>query len=158
MDRHDDTRAYYKRPILFRDPTIGRVFFCFSRRQLTGSVVSPRPIHFPPLSEAQAEALDAVHFTAEKHALNFQLEKGDIQFLNNLALFHAREAFEDGEDSRQRHLIRMWLRNGDLAWQTPEELRAPWEQIYGGARDPVWHMTPTHGRAHVINGRRSCHG
>ncbi|KEF59890.1 uncharacterized protein A1O9_04738 [Exophiala aquamarina CBS 119918] len=158
FDKHDDTGAYYKRPILFHDVESRRVFFCFSRRQLTGSVVSPRPAHFPPLREAQAEALDAVHFTAEKHALDIQLEKGDIQFLNNLALFHAREAFQDGDDSRQRHLVRMWLRNEDLAWKTPDELQLPWEHIYGRAREPVWHMSPNHGRAHVINGRESCHG
>ncbi|RMZ86330.1 hypothetical protein DV736_g6445, partial [Chaetothyriales sp. CBS 134916] len=158
FDKHDNTGAFYKRPIVFYDAATQRAFFCFSRRQLTGSTVSPRPAHFPALTEAQAEALDAVHFSADHHSLNIQLEKGDMQFINNLALFHAREAFKDGADSQKRHLIRMWLRNEDLAWTTPKELQGPWEEIYGSTRKPVWHMSPEHGRAHVINSKRSCHG
>lgn len=54
----------------------------------------------PPLSEAQAEALDALHFTAMKHQLKMQLEKGDIQFINNVALVHAREGFRDEPENR----------------------------------------------------------
>lgn len=54
----------------------------------------------PPLSDAQAEALDALHFTAMKHQLKMQLEKGDIQFINNVALVHAREGFRDEPENR----------------------------------------------------------
>ena len=54
----------------------------------------------PPLSEAQAEALDALHFAAMKHQLTMQLEKGDIQFINNVALVHAREGFRDEPENR----------------------------------------------------------
>ncbi|RMZ83944.1 hypothetical protein DV737_g1373, partial [Chaetothyriales sp. CBS 132003] len=140
FDKHDDTGAFYKRPIAFYDAATQRAFFCFSRRQLT------------------AEALDAVHFTADNHSLSLQLEKGDMQFINNLAVFHAREAFKDGADSQKRHLIRMWLRNEGLAWTTPKGLQGPWEEIYGSTRKQVWHMSPEHGRAHVINARSSCHG
>lgn len=121
-------------------------------------MVSPRPSYLPPLTEAQAEALDAVHFTANKHAMNIQLEKGDMQFSNNLALFHAREAFKDGPDSSKRHMIRMWLRNERYAWTTPTELRNIWAEIYGETQSPVWYMFPDHDRAHVINRAKSCHG
>lgn len=99
-----------------------------------------------------------MHFTANDHALEIQLEKGDIQFSNNLALFHAREAFKDGADSQKRHLVRMWLRNDNLAWETPKELEEPWKEIYGQVRQPAWHMEPGHGPAHVIDAKRSCHG
>ena len=38
----------------------GKVVINFSRRTLTGSAVSPRSVGIPGLTEAQAEALDAV--------------------------------------------------------------------------------------------------
>ncbi|KAL9625233.1 MAG: hypothetical protein Q9160_000635 [Pyrenula sp. 1 TL-2023] len=158
FDKHENVAASYERPILFYDKSGQRAFFCFSRRQLTGSSVSPRPAEFPALTEAQAEALDAVHFTADDHALEIQLEKGDMQFTNNFALLHAREAFKDGADRQKRHLIRMWLRNDKLAWETPKELEEPWKEIYGTARQPAWHMEPGHGTSHVINRSNSCHG
>ena len=40
------------------------------------------------------------------------LERGQIQFLNNLELVHYRSRFIDHQDpSRKRHLYRIWLRN-----------------------------------------------
>ena len=40
------------------------------------------------------------------------LERGQIQFLNNLQLVHYRSRFMDHQDpSRKRHLYRIWLRN-----------------------------------------------
>lgn len=41
--------------------------------------------------------------------MNF--ESGDIQFLNNARVLHAREAFDDSDDpAERRHLLRLWLR------------------------------------------------
>jgi alpha-ketoglutarate-dependent taurine dioxygenase len=37
-------------------------------------------------------------------------EPGDIQFLNNGRILHAREAYDDWEDpDKRRHLLRLWL-------------------------------------------------
>jgi hypothetical protein len=33
-----------------------------------------------------------------------------------------------------RHLIRMWLRDPEYAWETPGPLRERWEAVYGGVR------------------------
>jgi hypothetical protein len=161
FDKHTEDHASYTRPILFHfddDSNDGKVFFCFSRRQLTGSAVSPRPASLPKLTEAQAEALDAVHFTAAASSLSIQLWPGDMQFINNLAVFHSREPFTDRPDNHKRHLIRMWLRNEELAWPTPAGLREIWDEIYGGERDRQWYMDPVHPASHVINKRTSCHG
>jgi hypothetical protein len=39
-----------------------------------------------------------------------QFQKGDMQFLNNHMILHAREAYEDHEDpARKRQLLRMWI-------------------------------------------------
>lgn len=55
----------------------------------------PRSSEIPPITEAQAEALDTLHFLAEKHAVSLDFRQGDVQYVNNLSIFHARDAFTD---------------------------------------------------------------
>lgn len=95
--------------------------------------MSPRTSGVPTMTEEQAEALDMVHFTAEKNSFSIQLERGDMQFLNNFAVFHARQAFTDDEDEagRRRHILRLWLRNEKYAWNTPDCLKDSWFEVYG---------------------------
>jgi hypothetical protein len=84
------------------------------------------------MTEIQAEALDMVHFTARKHQLAIKLQRGDIEVFNNFALFHARNGFVDDRSST-RHMIRLWLKSKDFAWETPEPLlKSSWE-IYGSS-------------------------
>jgi len=84
------------------------------------------------MTESQAEALDFLHFTAEKHSLTFRLQPGDILFANNLALLHSRgEYTESAQGEHKRHLLRLWLRNEELAWQLPEALGQDWFDVYG---------------------------
>jgi hypothetical protein len=65
------------------------------RRDFTGYLAAPRPKTIPPITDAQAEALDAIHFLAEKHQLRLDFQKGDIQYVNNFSILHARESFRD---------------------------------------------------------------
>ena len=78
-----------------------------------------------------------------------------MQFFNNLGLLHARESFIDGENGK-RHMIRLWVRNDELAWKTPECLQDRWEAHYGDKFKPVWNMY--HDKVHVIKRRLSCIG
>lgn len=34
--------------------------------------------------------------------------------------------------SVRRHLVRLWLRDPENAWQTPTQLSGRWEHLYGG--------------------------
>jgi hypothetical protein len=84
------------------------------------------------MSEVQAEALDMVHFVAEKHSIRFQMQSGDILFSNNLALLHARGPYvETVASPKKRHLLRLWLRNDQRAWTTPQGLEEDWFSVYG---------------------------
>lgn len=67
----------------------------YARRGFTGFLHLPRSPDIPPITEAQAEALDALHFLAERHALTLDFQEGDVQYVNNLSIFHARDAFTD---------------------------------------------------------------
>ncbi len=84
------------RPVLWN--VDGNIIIQYTRRQFTGYSAQVRSPNIPPLTEAQAEALDMLQFTAEKYAYDMTLQKGDIQYISSLGLLHAREGFRDEED------------------------------------------------------------
>lgn len=85
----------------------------------------------PELSPEQRNALDVLFTLASKYRLCLDIKPGDIVFLNNWALLHARDAYADS-DSQRRHLVRLWLRNsGSLGWPVPESMKTPWEAAFG---------------------------
>jgi Taurine catabolism dioxygenase TauD, TfdA family len=64
----------------------------------------------PPLSAAQREAIDLLMALAEELSFAMRFEPGDMQFLNNHVIYHARTAFEDDAgNGRVRLLYRLWL-------------------------------------------------
>lgn len=65
-----------------------------------------------PLDAFDNEALDFFEAVCHRpdHMLEFTLEPGEMYFLNNYMILHARTAFEDfEEEDRRRHLLRLWL-------------------------------------------------
>jgi hypothetical protein len=147
--------AFYRRALMyFHD---GRLITSFSRRLLVGHApFQPRTPGIPGLTEAQAEALDAVHFVALRHEIKPRMERGDIRFINNMALLHRREAFENpkGEDAaRGRHLVRVWLHNTEMCWKLPEPLRLAWARVFEDddeERGEHWDLAPVR---NSVNGR-----
>ncbi|OQD78288.1 hypothetical protein PENDEC_c001G05366 [Penicillium decumbens] len=126
-------KPYTLRPLLYYQPatvsTPERVLIQYARRYFTGFLAQPRSPDIPPITEAQAEALDALHFLAEKHSASLDFKKGDVQYVNNLSIFHARNAFRD-EPGKERHLLRLWLRDPENAWETPGPLQHRWDTVY----------------------------
>ena len=64
------------------------------------------------LTDLQREALDVVQEIGERESLRLSMDfnEGDIQFINNHQILHAREDFIDHEDPKlKRHLLRMWI-------------------------------------------------
>jgi len=84
----------------------------------------------PPLSPEQQEAALVLEETCNKVKLHMILEVGDIQFLSNEHVFHARTAYRDwAPDSGmpRRHLMRLWL-------STPEE-EGGWNLPYADCKE-----------------------
>ncbi|KAJ7611641.1 hypothetical protein FB45DRAFT_313187 [Roridomyces roridus] len=127
LDRFGGDPGYAERPVLYL--TEGHAVIQYSRRQFTGYGEQQRSPNIPPITEAQAEALDMLHFLAEKHSLQLNFKKGDIQYINSMGLLHARDEFTDDEQ-HTRHLVRLWLRNNELAWKTPGPLEKTWQLLY----------------------------
>ena len=40
----------------------------------------------------------------------------------------------------RRHLLRLWLRNEELAWKTPKVLQPQWQRLYHSARPEEQHF------------------
>ncbi|KZF23907.1 TfdA family taurine catabolism dioxygenase TauD [Xylona heveae TC161] len=129
---------YKLRPLLYYQPATDadpeRLIIQYSRRNLTGYMDCKRSANIPPLTEAQAEALDAVHFTAEREAISLDFHKGDIQFANNLSILHARGAFTDSKlmPVCRRHLLRLWLRDPEYEWTKALHLKERFDRVYAG--------------------------
>ena len=113
------------------------------------------------MTEAQAEALDMIHFTAEKHGLKIDQKCGDILLYNNLAIFHGREAFTSSAmGENRRHVLRLWLRNEEMAWQTPPGLTQDWFRVFGDSERQGrahWTIRPEDtGKERVIGHKMTC--
>lgn len=96
--------SYTLAPLLHFQPATDtspeRLIIQYARRSFTGYWGLPRSSDIPPITEAQAEALDALHYTAEKYAASLDFHRGDIQYINNLSIFHARAGFTDSTEKQ----------------------------------------------------------
>jgi hypothetical protein len=66
----------------------------------------------PPLTERQLEAIELLDElnNEPRFVLNMNFQPGDMQFLNNYRIMHARTAYEDhAEPDRKRDLVRLWF-------------------------------------------------
>lgn len=66
--------------------------------------------HIPPLSEQQKEAMQVLEDTAKQLSLHMILDVGDIQFVSDVHVLHARTEYKDpSPPAPRRHLYRLWL-------------------------------------------------
>ena len=64
----------------------------------------------PKLTPAQVEAMNLLDAVADEQSFGMTLEPGDVQFLNNHVIYHARTPFEDDAAAGQSRLLyRLWL-------------------------------------------------
>jgi hypothetical protein len=87
----------------------GRLFAHYGRSYMESASRGPG---VPALSGEQIAVLDALdaEMNAPQYALNMDFTVGDIQFLNNYTVMHARTDYVDHpEPHRRRDLIRLWL-------------------------------------------------
>ncbi len=84
------------------------------------------------LSEAQFEALDMLAALAGEFCMEFTFQAGDMQFLNNHVIYHARTAYEDDADAQRRLLHRLWLSMPNSR-ALPEDHSVLWRNVEAGA-------------------------
>jgi hypothetical protein len=99
----------------------GRPICQLVKAPLLGSPKIPRSNTMPSLSIEQLHALRVVEDLAQRYCTKLDRRNGDIQFINNLSIMHARSAYGGKPAQRRstRHLLRMFLRDPRNAWTKP---------------------------------------
>ena len=130
--RHPEILGLYDRPMYFAhlcepQPSLSPIFSDhqgkLSCRYLRQYIELGHEIRGLPLSRVELEALDL--FDAVMHGpdmrLDMMLEPGDLQFANNDAVLHSRNAFVDHHDpALHRKLLRLWLKMPNARVLAPE--------------------------------------
>jgi hypothetical protein len=102
----------------------GRLFVRYIRPYIDSSV---RHDDAPRLSAAAKAALDRVDAMCAdpQYHVGMDLQPGDMQFINNYHVLHARRSYRDDRAAgKVRHLKRLWLETPLLAGESkPERFR-----------------------------------
>ncbi|KAK0718698.1 hypothetical protein B0T21DRAFT_338425 [Apiosordaria backusii] len=136
-------------PLLTNAPG-DKLVFQFSRLPITGFRSLGANPALPPPTEKRLEAMAKVEELAWKHAFPLPREPGDMAYINNLCLMHARSAFDVDEAGNplpsKRHLVKLMLHDPELAWELPKHLGWYLERVYGpnqedGGRTEKWQLS-----------------
>ena len=79
------------------------------------------------------------------NSITLPVVKGDILFVNDMALMHARQGFDEGGVYMKRHLIKMFFRDPEKDWAIPPLLMEERMKMYGpnrpdGTRQETWNI------------------
>lgn len=121
-EERQGSRPWYLMP-LFTE-RYGRLFVRYIRPYI---IAARRHADAPAPSEAAVAAMDRVDAMCADvdFHLSMQLEPGDMQFVNNYHVLHARDAYADDRPAGAvRHLKRLWLETSILTDEDkPEAFR-----------------------------------
>lgn len=127
-----------------------QLVFQFSRLPITGFRSQKGNPTLPPPTAQRLEAMAYIEDLAWKHAFPLPRKQGDIAFINNLCLMHARSAFDlDAEGNplpSRRHLVKLMLQDPEMAWELPGHLEWYSKRVYGpnredGGREETWQLS-----------------
>jgi hypothetical protein len=110
-DRNDEQAEgqdpYFQLPICrYHD---GRLTFFYIPWYIRKAQRHPEVPRFTPEQAALLELIDEIAAEPEMH-VEMRLEPGEVNYLKNNAVLHARTEYMDFEEpERKRHLVRLWL-------------------------------------------------
>ena len=100
-----DNADYYPLPVFALQD--GHFTTHYSRTYVEAAQLNPE---VPRMSGEQWEALDLLAEIADEVAFEWRMAPGEVLFLNNHVVYHARAPYEDGEGlGEERLLLRLWL-------------------------------------------------
>jgi hypothetical protein len=149
----DTFKDYKLAPPRYRHPldSAGKdhILLRFSRYGITGWQKERNP-NLPAPTKSQLDAIDAVQFIAAANCIRIPLDKGDILFVNDMAVMHARDGFAEDGQYLKRHFLKMLFRDPEKNWPVPESAKTAWLKMYGpnqpdGTRKEIWDTNYTPG-------------
>lgn len=97
----------------YRVPVFSNIDGSISARYVRTYVEAGEAAAGRPMDGAELSVLDCFEEVTKRPELmlEFALRPGEMYFINNYTILHARTAFDDGdaEEDRRRHLLRLWL-------------------------------------------------
>ena len=124
------TKGWYLMPVFTR--RADRLFVRYIRPYILAAARHADAPRVPPLASRAMDLLDAMCADPQFH-VSMQLEPGDMQFVNNYHVLHARTAYtDDRANGHIRHLKRLWLETGVLG----DDDKPPLFRL--GRKDSYW--------------------
>jgi hypothetical protein len=121
----------------------GKPIIQFTYVPLVGSERSPRSESLPEVNSDQRLAMEMLESTAQRFSHTLQREPGDVLFVNNLSVLHARDSFGNEKpmsaaantsSKGTRHFLRLFVRDPERRWQKPQQLQADLDQVFAPER------------------------
>lgn len=132
--------------------TNGKPIIQFTYTPLVGSERSPRGGSLPEVSVEQRLAMEMLESTASRFSCTLQREPGDILFVNNLSVLHARDSYDDDNapsaplfSKGRRHFLRLFIRDPERSWEKPEQLQRDLDEVFAPERVqhiPIYDTNP----------------
>jgi len=99
---------------------------------LGGNPSAPFPADSPQLTPEKISALNSVQESATRVNLRIVPQAGDLLFINNYALLHARAGFVDSPDDvwNQRYIMRLWLHDTEEGWESAPALQRKLDETF----------------------------
>lgn len=103
----------------------------FSTRNFIGFGDIARDESYPLISSEESDAVGGFNAVAYEYTLETDLQKGDIEYVNNLINQHCRKGYVEDNDHR-RHLARLWLRNSNYTFllKLPQQIKEKRDQFF----------------------------
>lgn len=115
-------QPFMRQPIFYKETGAdGRVYTKWDQTYISLKELREAGV-IPHLTEAQVHAAKILEETCMRLALHMILGVGDIQFLSNSHVLHARTAYKDyPPPAPRRHLMRLWLATpeNEGGWKLP---------------------------------------
>lgn len=118
-----ETVRKFSRPILAYEDA--RLQVNFAAAFVGGDPKYPLSSSAPSLTPEQERALTVIQEAADRTSVRLDPEPGDVLFINNYALMHARGTWVDSVDDiwHQRYIMRLWLRDSEKGWVSASALQ-----------------------------------
>jgi hypothetical protein len=103
----------------------GRIQVNYAATLVGGNPEYPHSENAPPLSSQKLHAINVIQESAKRNCLRLKPESGDMLFINNYAMLHARSGWVDSCDDvwKQRYILRLWLRDTEKGWNSAPALK-----------------------------------
>jgi hypothetical protein len=102
----------------YRVPVFSNIEGNISARYVRTYVEAGEAAAGRPMNDAELAVLDRFEKMTKRPELmlEFTLRPGEMYFISNYTILHARTAFDDGdaEEDQRRHLLRLWLEVPDM--------------------------------------------